>query len=313
MHVVSTQLVPCIGHTERSEGFRGELGRRDLGAVTMLSAGCSGRTEISRTPRTIRQSDPEVYLLRLQLDGVGVCAVGDGTVRVLHPGEVSLTASSEPLRHSSDSERDAFVSLVVPYRLMPMGYDRVSRLTREALPIDHGVGAMLAAMLADLPRRQPEMPTQSAIRAAAVILDLLSTTLAEQLDTERLLDPSQRDQAIFAKAKVFIDTNLHLPELSVATVAAACALSPRHLSRLFAGEGVARWIRHRRLERVRRDLADPALDHLSIERIGSRHGLVHAAHTTRIFKAAYGMTPGQFRQAWRESSNHPASGINTDG
>lgn len=140
------------------------------------------------------------------------------------PGEVSLTVSSQPLRHSSDSERDAFVSLVIPYRLMPMGYDRVSRLTREALPIDRGVGAMLAAMLADLPRRQPEMQTQSAIRAAGVILDLLSTTLAEQLDAARLLDPGQRDQAILAKAKVFIDTKLHLAALSVATVAAACAL-----------------------------------------------------------------------------------------
>lgn len=94
-------------------------------------------------------------------------------------------------------------------------------------------------------------------------------------------------------------------------VAAACALSPRHLSRLFEGTGVAGWIRDRRVDRVRRDLCDPALDHLSIGHIAARHGLVHAAHATRIFKAAHGMTPGQYRRAWRESSPRPAPDANT--
>lgn len=311
LHAVNTHFVPCIVRTERRERFRGTLNRSDLGAVSMLSAGCSGGTAISRTPKTIRQLDPEVYLLRLQLDGVGVSTAGDGTVKVLRPGAVTLADSSRPLCHTSDSEHDAFVSLVIPYRMMPIPYDQVTRFTREILPIDHGVGAMLSAMLAALPRHQREMRTQSAIRVAGVIIDLLTTTLAEQLDRGRLVDPSHRERAILAKATVFIDANLHLPELSAGMVATACALSPRHLSRLFEGAGVAGWIRGRRLERIRRDLSDRSLDHLSIGHIASRHGLVHAAHATRIFKAAYGVTPGQFRRSWRESSTYPAPDVNT--
>jgi AraC-like DNA-binding protein len=311
MHVVNTRLLPCVGRTERREDFRGALSRRDLGAVGMITASCSGDTELWRTPKRVRQADPEVYILRLQLAGVGVSTYGDGTVKVLRPGDVSLAASSRPLCHSAGAELDAFVGLAIPYRLMPISYEQVGRFTRAVLPVEHGVGAMLVSTLAALSRREGEMRTEAAIGVAGVIVDLLATTLADQLDQGRLVDPGQRERATLAKAKAFIDAQLHLPELSAGMVAAACAVSPRHLSRLFEGVGVAGWIRGRRLERVRRDLRDPTLDHLPVGHIASRHGLVHAAHTTRIFKAAYGVTPGQFRRAWRETSTHLAPDVNT--
>lgn len=311
MHVVNTRICPCVARTERREDFRGVFDPSGLGAISMVTASRSGDTMVGRTPKTIRQMDPEVYNLTLQLDGVGVSTYGDGTVKVSRPGAVALTDSSRPFCRTSNSEQDAFLSLFIPYRLMPITYEQVGRFTRETLPVDHGVGAMLASMLAALPRHRSEMRTEAAIRVAGVITDLLTTTLADQLDHGRLIDPGQRERATLAKAKAFIDANLHLPELSAAMVAAACALSPRHLSRLFKGEGVAGWIRGRRLERIRRDLCELALDHLPIGHIASRHGLVHAAHTTRLFKAAYGVTPGQFRRAWRESSTQLAPDVNT--
>lgn len=314
MDAVGTQLAPCVGATERSDVFRGGLHGTALGAVGMFGAGCTGGVVISRTPKTVRQCDPEFYVLRLQLDGDALCTFDDDdTLLVEPPGYLSLSASSQVLRHTSDSERDEFVSLLIPYHLMPLPYDRIRPLTHDVLPTQHGVGAMLATMLSALPRRQPEMRMQEAIRVAGVIVDLLSTTVAERLDEERRLDPGQRDRVLVAKAKAFIDRNLHLPELSPTMVAAACAVSPRQLSRLFEGEGVAGWIRGRRLERVRRDLCDPSLDQLSIEHVGSRHGFVYAAHTSRLFKAAYGVTPGEFRRTWRGSSYRPAPDVNTDG
>ena len=71
----------------------------------------------------------------------------------------------------------------------------------------------------------------------------------------------------------------------------------RYLHRLFESEPttVAELIRRRRLDRCRRDLLDPDLDHLPVAAIGARWGLPTAAHFSRLFRAAYGVTPGELR------------------
>ena len=50
-------------------------------------------------------------------------------------------------------------------------------------------------------------------------------------------------------------------------------------------------IRARRLARVRRDLADPALAGETIARIGARWAFTSPAHLTRAYRAAYGESP----------------------
>jgi AraC-like DNA-binding protein len=69
--------------------------------------------------------------------------------------------------------------------------------------------------------------------------------------------------------------------------------------RLFELEGVSvsTWIRKRRLEGCRRDLADPALADRTIGEIGRRWGLPDAAHFSRLFRAAYGSSPRELRAA----------------
>ena len=55
-------------------------------------------------------------------------------------------------------------------------------------------------------------------------------------------------------------------------------------------------IRGRRLERARRDLADPALVDESIFDIASRWGFVSKSHFSRAFRAAYRQSPSDFRR-----------------
>jgi AraC-like DNA-binding protein len=77
-------------------------------------------------------------------------------------------------------------------------------------------------------------------------------------------------------------------------------ISRSYLDKLFEteAEGVARYIRERRLERCREELADPRMTEQSILDIATRWGFVSAAHFSRVFRAAYGMTP---REARRQS------------
>ncbi|MEU9872377.1 helix-turn-helix transcriptional regulator [Actinomadura sp. NPDC048021] len=66
---------------------------------------------------------------------------------------------------------------------------------------------------------------------------------------------------------------------------------------MFREEGttVSAWIRERRLEHCRRDLRDPLQLHRPVSAIAAGWGFVDAAHFSRLFKAAYGATPREYR------------------
>ena len=51
---------------------------------------------------------------------------------------------------------------------------------------------------------------------------------------------------------------------------------------------MSEWIRRARLERCRRDLADPALARETILAVATRWGMPDAAHFSRMFRATYG-------------------------
>jgi AraC family transcriptional activator of tynA and feaB len=103
--------------------------------------------------------------------------------------------------------------------------------------------------------------------------------------------------ARYAAARGYILQNLSDPGLCPASIAAHVGVSARSLARLFAmkGETIERSIWSRRLQTARDDLANPDLRHRSITDIAFACGFNDAAHFSRSFAKAYGMTPRQFR------------------
>lgn len=78
-------------------------------------------------------------------------------------------------------------------------------------------------------------------------------------------------------------------------------MSLRAVHQLFHDEGltVGGYIRGRRMERCRRDLADPALASHPVAAIAARWGFTNAADFTRAFRAAHGMPPAAYRRSAR--------------
>jgi AraC-like DNA-binding protein len=109
---------------------------------------------------------------------------------------------------------------------------------------------------------------------------------------------------ILLNIESFIEENLGDPDLDPEDIARGCFISTRYLHKLFEAEGtsVCRWVREARLERCRRDLADPALDHWTILAIASRWGLPGPQHFSRLFRAAYGCSPREFRRDARRDA-----------
>jgi AraC-like DNA-binding protein len=96
-----------------------------------------------------------------------------------------------------------------------------------------------------------------------------------------------------------ISASLADPDLSPPVVAARIAISVRYLHRLFAEQGTTfgRVLLQRRLVEVRRKLADPTFDHLTITELALAAGFSDPAHFSRAFKAAFGMTALAFRRS----------------
>ena len=101
------------------------------------------------------------------------------------------------------------------------------------------------------------------------------------------------------RVQEYVRAHLADRDLSAATIAAAHHVSVRHLYAAWerAGLGLQDTIRSMRLQECRRALRDPACAHLTVSGIGARWGFADASHFGRVFRQAYGMTPGEWRAA----------------
>ena len=101
----------------------------------------------------------------------------------------------------------------------------------------------------------------------------------------------------FDLAQAFIRQNLADASLNPAAVATQLGLSQRTLARIFARRGVTieRSIWSSRLAGAKGDLADFRLSDKSVTEIAFAWGFNDAAHFSRAFSNAFGLSPTRFR------------------
>jgi AraC-like DNA-binding protein len=155
---------------------------------------------------------------------------------------------------------------------------------------------MLRRVVLDLESYRPA----SAARLSTVMMDLVTTAVAERAGHAESLQIESRERTLLLRIHAFIEQNLGETDLSPGIVAAAHHVSVRYLHRLFEAQDttVAAWIRQRRLERCRRDLADPALVAVPVSAVAARWGLPDSAHFSRLFRRAYGLPPAEYRRGF---------------
>ncbi|MFI8093663.1 helix-turn-helix domain-containing protein [Streptomyces sp. NPDC086080] len=294
--------VPNLLRSERSDDFRATMRVLPLGDLQIAELELP-QLDTVRTPRTIRRLDPEVLQINCQLSGDGAVAQ-DGTEAVFGPGHFVVIDSSLPydVRINRTSQRSTTLVVSLPRARLPLPARTVRRVLAVPVPADRGMGGALRRWLTDTARRAGEFTEADIPALASVTTDLLAAVLGGHLDSEDTLPPESRRRALRARIRDFIDRNLGDPSLSPATVAAAHGISVRHLHQLFTAEGEApaAWIRHRRLERCRRDLADPRLRGRSVHAIAARWGFTDPATFSRVFRRVYGMTPTDHRRHQEE-------------
>ncbi|MCX4516249.1 helix-turn-helix domain-containing protein [Streptomyces anulatus] len=262
-----------------------------------------------RTPRLIRQSDPGLLHMTLVLPGSGAVRVEQGEVRsAVEAHDVYFLDTSRPSDVRTDDEPIVGVGVDIPRSLLPLPMNTsLDDVLGRGLSGRHGFGALLTQFVTHLVDQADAYGPADAARLHRVLLDLAAGLLSGGLGQETALSPETRTRNLVLTIRSFIGSNLHDPRLTPGAVAAAHHISARHLHRLFHQEGttVAALIRNLRLERACRDLVDPRLADTPVHTIAARCGFGAPAHFSRVFRAAQGMSPRDFRDAaLRERSQH---------
>ncbi|QKW09172.1 helix-turn-helix domain-containing protein [Streptomyces sp. NA04227] len=305
-------ICPAELHTERPGSFDAQDRAVSLGSIEVTSTSAGG-LQVCRTPRLIRRSDPEMWVIHAPLRGEFSVDLGRHQIR--HgPGTVMVISTSLPYTLSANSDY-AGVKAYLPRGLLPVPESVVRRTLSTPLTGGAGFGSLLTHFLRDVAAPGPGHRPDDAARLGTVLLDLSAALLASCGDAERSLPAENRRGALFLRAQDFVRRNLADPGLAPATVAASLGISSRLLQQIFReqGLGVAGWIREQRLERCRRELADPARAGVTVREIAARWCFGQPAAFTRAFRRAFGTAPAEYRamalsHALREPPRSPGPG-----
>jgi AraC-like DNA-binding protein len=278
--------------------FAASLHRWELGALNLYRMR-SDPSAVHRSPRWIRAGDPEIVHVMLQQRGRCVVAQ-DGRRGIAGPGQIVAWQSSAPYALEPP---EPFESLIVeiPVGLLGPHVDRICARTADPIDADRGIARLVGRYLRELfdGLGDGTIDDGGALVADSFV-ELVRALYAE--DGTRSAEPRAARSADVLRRRIaaFVDERLGDPALGPEEIARAHHISRSYLDKLFAAEGttVRESIRDRRLERCRGDLLDPALAGVPVFDIAVRWGFVSASHFSRVFRAAYGMSPREFRAAF---------------
>jgi AraC-like DNA-binding protein len=274
--------------------FAGRVLGHDLGPLGVFRV-TGDPNDCMRTRRGIAVSDPE----HLQLHAVrrGRCRVGqDDRMSALTAGDLTTCDSSRPYAIHAEEPFELHI-VVFPKVLLRPHTDRLCGRTAARIPGSGGVASLVGPFLADLVDRLDEGTVgEGDADLAESLLGLLRA-----LHSEAPAGAALARRPLVDRVKAHIEAHLAEPGLGPDSIAAAHFISTRYLHKLFEAEDVtvSAWIRARRLDRCRRDLGDPALGASSIGAIGARWGFAQPDRFSRLFRAAYGASPSEYRAVVR--------------
>ncbi|MFJ9811236.1 helix-turn-helix domain-containing protein [Streptomyces sp. NPDC101158] len=291
--VVSRTLVPMTV-TPRGDGpFDGRIASDRLGYLQVCTMEADAE-RVSRTPALISRSPEALVAVGVQVSGTATF-VQDGRRAEVGEGDLVVCDTTRP--YSFDyPQRFATHVFQLPRRTLGVSDSDIRQVTGNAIGTGDGFGAMLLPFLATLASSTADgYPQAVANRLAGNVVDLLSTLIAERAHRGGT-DAAERSH-LMLRVLDHINRNLGDPDLSPERIARENRISVRYLHRLFEGEGttVGRFVRQRRLEECKRELARRGGTAPTVSAVSQRWGFVYPAHFSRAFRAAYGISPREWR------------------
>lgn len=288
---VNESFVPLHIDCRAASSFHGSLRAAGSHGVSLTDL-CAAPHVVTRTDELIARSPRPAYKVSIMLSGSGLL-IQDGRETLLREGDLAIYDTSRPYTLGFEHDLRTMV-LMFPHEALSLPSALVTQLTAVRISSDTGLGAIVTPFLTRLGVHLEDFAGASGARLARSAIDLVATLLTQELG---LQSPTGPHAALRRRVCAFIDAHLGEPDLNPQTIATAHYVSLRHLHDVFheTGSTVSGTIRARRLERCRDDLLDVASAHISVASVGARWGFPDAAHFSRTFKSAYGLSPSAYR------------------
>jgi AraC-like DNA-binding protein len=183
-----------------------------------------------------------------------------------------------------------------PRRALALPDAALAELDGVTLDPDDPVTRFAADYLARLATQADLRVGKAAEAMAAPTTELVHALLAARLDGA-WTTPLAREHLLQPRILDYLGRHLTEPDLTARRVAEAHHISVRYLYAVLQRTGIVlgEWVRARRLEGSRRELARPEARRSTIASVGRRWGFTDAATFSRAFKAQFGLSPTEWR------------------
>ncbi|MHB0767608.1 helix-turn-helix domain-containing protein [Bradyrhizobium sp. 5.13L] len=277
---------------ERRADFFGEFSLRQLGGA--------GLVELKASPYAVERSTSDIA----EAPGDAICVYqqlgSGGRFSGMRASDFAIANGAFATSHTDLPYRTAPLGaggfhlriLKIPMGIIPAQDKRMRELAPRTFS-DPALAPLLGACFADL----DETSEDTGVDAASLVQALAHLAL---IDRGIVRPGSRRGQAALRTARLswarrLIARHLQDPRLAPAMVADQLGVSVRHLHMLFetAAKSFSQTVTEERLKQSRRLLRE-APERL-IADIAASCGFESVATYYRVFNAAYGMAPGDFR------------------
>lgn len=291
---VGNDLMEFRFSAQDNHAFQGDFEAANFLGASVFSM-ATGDHVAERTADHIKNEDEEYVIVTFQVDGT-LKLTQHGRQVQLSPGQIGLYLSSKPAQLECSGNYQSR-SIRIPVSRLNTRTQRWDEM--GALSLD-GTQSLAPPILSFLTGLFPAAPTLTSSTRAAVANHLVGLVEAMLADLYSPGEESLQSPPVdlLEQCLEFIEANLSDPELNPQMVAASAHISVRYLHQVFrkSGKTCASYIRLRRLERVRADLALEEFAMMSVEKILQRWGVQNPSHFGQVFKRTEGCTPAEFRR-----------------
>ncbi|MGP6174106.1 AraC-like ligand-binding domain-containing protein [Corynebacterium sp. A21] len=291
---VGNDVMPFRFTVQDDSAFRG-----DFEAAKFLSASVFSMTTrdhtAERTVEHVRNENDEYVIVTFQVSGM-LKLTQQGKQVQLTPGQIGLYLSNKPAQLECYGNYQSR-SVRIPVDRLNTRSKRWEELGALTFDGTQGLAPPILNFLTGLFPAEPTLTPSARAAVANHLVGLIEAMLADLYPSEEgsLQSPAAE---LLEQSLAFIEANLSDPQLNPQMVADSAHISVRYLHQTFKQSGMtcASYIRLRRIERVRADLALEEFAMVPIEKLLQRWGVQNPSHFGQVFKRIEGCTPTEFRR-----------------
>lgn len=254
----------------------------------------SSRAQAFTIPRMVASK----AMVLLLIEGRATCTLSGHEPIAMLSGDFLFGAPRKPVRmHFEDDVRALLLrvprNLLTPQMLAPI--PEVPQLISG----ESALAEVFSDMLVSLSSRLGAIEASQFQTIETVLAEFVSANLLNEGNVTMLGGISGRRAGLLHRISQTIERRLMEPELGLSDIAQEYGMSVRNVQKLFEAfdKTFSTYVRSRRLEHCRDDLASPLCEQLSISEICYRWGFTDPAYFSRTFRDEFGVSPRDYRKS----------------